>query len=96
MEDDLQIRYIEAKQAGEEALAENTIWEKHKLEQVLMRKVFFTIISVLSILVSLGIIVWRSFFVPTYSECLDDCEIKSLKNADDRDCKSLCQKYFKK
>lgn len=96
MEDNLQARYLKAKQAGEEALAENTIWQKHKLEQALMRKVFFTIISILSILFSLGLIVWRSFFVPTYSKCLDDCEIESLRNTDDRDCKSLCQKYLKK
>jgi len=74
--------------------------QARQMEELLKRDVEHKLMMLVAGLVALmsliGIIWWRVASSVTYEQCYNKCELNSIKQTDNRDCKTECAKYLKK
>ncbi|MEI6379100.1 MAG: hypothetical protein WCO55_05560 [Candidatus Falkowbacteria bacterium] len=89
----LQTKVEEIKKEGVAYAAKLEASAEKKLDRSLTNKLLLIAVLGVIFMALAWLIVWYAFFNKNYDQCMNDCELSSIRNTDTRDCKAFCAKY---
>lgn len=78
------------------AVAKQARQMEELLKRDIQHKLMMLAVGLVVLMSLIGIIWWRMVSGVTYEQCYNNCELKSIRQTDNRDCKTECVKYLDK